>query len=241
MARATSLFKYRDFSKNSIELLLNRELWFAQPETLNDPFECQLEYLRILKGTWQKSDLSKMDKKLITKSIERILEEVGICSFSRTRKNQLMWAHYANEHYGFCIGFNEKLLQNSNPTIRAIDVEYQSALPTMELIKHLDSIGFKQYNGSAENIATAILETIIGTKYTNWSYEKERRLIQPKYGAIKFQPKAIVSIAFGLRMTTRDKKTLKSLLKENEWNHIKWFQAEKSDKKYALEFKQVAV
>ena len=241
MTRASSLFKYRDFNKSSIELLLNRELWFAQPQKLNDPFECQLEYSRILEVTWKKYDLSEKDRGSITKYIKRNLEEVGICAFSRTRKNQLMWAHYANEHYGFCIGFNERILSKSNQNIKAINVEYQSDLPTKKLIGHLDSMRFYQGNDKVGNVATDILETIIGTKYSNWSYEKERRLIQPTFGAIKFEPKSINSIAFGLRMTERDKVTLKALLKGPEWSHVKWFQSEKADEKFALEFNQIKI
>ena len=114
MAKATSLFKYKKFNKSSIELLVNKELWFAEPASLNDPFECQRTYSSVLDATWDKYDASKSEKLEIDKKLTKHLTETGICSFSRTRKNQLMWAHYADEHKGFCIGFNHSVLKSTS-------------------------------------------------------------------------------------------------------------------------------
>ncbi len=41
-------FKYRKFDKSSLELLLNRELWFAKADTLNDPFEASSSFSNVL-------------------------------------------------------------------------------------------------------------------------------------------------------------------------------------------------
>ena len=113
MAKATSLFKYREFNKSSIELLINRELWFAEPKSLNDPFECQRTYSSVLDATWEKHEASESYKLEIDEKLSKYLNKTGICSFSRTRKNQLMWAHYADEHKGFCIGFNQRELEST--------------------------------------------------------------------------------------------------------------------------------
>jgi len=39
------LFKYRNFEKNTILSLLNKELWVPKPDQLNDPFDSQLKLL----------------------------------------------------------------------------------------------------------------------------------------------------------------------------------------------------
>ncbi len=241
MAKATSLFKYRKFDKTSIELLINKELWFSNPESLNDPFECQRTYSDVLDVAWEKYNASKSDKIEIDEKISKQLSDVGICSFSRTRKNQLMWSHYADEHKGFCIGFNKRVLASSSNKFHSIEVDYQSDLPHKKIIERFYYFeGFPGEN-NIFNIASDILFSIIGTKYSNWKYEKETRLIRPKYGPLGFSANAINSIAFGLRMPERDKATLYSLLSGVEWKHIKWYQAEKSKDKFALVFTEIKI
>jgi len=239
MAASSSLFKYRAFNKASIELLVNRELWFAKPESLNDPFEAMPSFDRALDAAWDEYSDARIKKSDIENKLKNLLKNIGICSFSRTRKNQLMWAHYADEHNGFCIGFNKIVLNKENQDLFTVDVKYQSDLPYKGILERFSV--FKQLNlpNGLQEIQGDIMYSIVGTKYTNWKYEKETRLIRNDYGAIKFSPKAINSIAFGLRMSERDKKTLYQLFKGNQWSHVKWYQAEKVPSKYALEFKEL--
>jgi len=221
VTRTGSLFKFRPFDKTSIELLVNRELWFAKPDSLNDPFECQSNLDTIF---------STMSDSSNTSGVLSRLNSMGICSFSRARKNQLMWAHYADEHKGFCIGFNEAKLIKSEPKIKPIDVKYQSNFPSkFDIHNFTDRLSKEDYY------------SIIGTKYTYWEYERERRLVLEESKAFTFSTDSVVSIAFGLRMSERDKKTLKRLLSTPEWKHLKWHQAEKSKKKLALNFPEIKI
>ncbi|MFA1563367.1 DUF2971 domain-containing protein [Aliivibrio fischeri] len=127
--KSSILFKYRHFDKGSLELLLNRELWFAKPSSLNDPFEGEASSSEVLEAVWQHYPLSENKQAHYGQMIEQMLSNTGICSFSRTRKNQLMWAHYANEHKGICIGFKEELLTPKGSNIFALDVDYQNEYP----------------------------------------------------------------------------------------------------------------
>lgn len=236
---STSLFKYRKFDKGSIELLVNCQLWFAKPSSLNDPFEGESSCSEVLDAVWADYPLPKDKQKKYKKIIKKILEDTGICSFSRTRKNQLMWAHYADEHKGICIGFNESLLKATYANIDTIDITYQTNYPFTKIIDRL-----KYYSKSDKiyddiHIAGEILHSVLGTKYSHWKYEQERRLISQKSQTIEFPEKAVISIAFGLRMLKRDKLTLKKLLSGKEWDHVKWYQAEKSTIKYGLVFKKI--
>ena len=36
------IYKYRKFDTNALRILASKELYFAAPETLNDPIDCQL-------------------------------------------------------------------------------------------------------------------------------------------------------------------------------------------------------
>ena len=244
MSKATSIFKYRDFSKTSLELLINQELWFAKPDSLNDPFECQMLFPEVLESIWKHHSIPATQKENIEQGLEEQLGKVGICSFSRIRQNQLMWAHYADEHKGFCIGFDESKLKAKSEKFHSQPVEYQDELPYEGVISRIKEFEKNPPNdfslrNSAMAIAGDILSSVIGTKYTNWEYEEEIRLVTHKYGALKFCPSTVVSIAFGLRMEERDKVTLKKLLSGSEWQHLRWFQAEKLPDKFGLGFKKL--
>jgi len=233
-----SVFKYREFNKSSIELLVNRELWFAKPSTFNDPFECiiDLDYIFSKVKIFDEND-KKIAKTLINKS----LNNTGICSFSRTRKNQLMWSHYADEHRGFCIGFDSYGLATQEIGALSQPVDYSINLPYEDIIESLQSNGSVNKEQAMSDLFSCCLLPIIGTKYSNWKYEKEIRLVKTKYGASSFKPSAVRSIAFGLRMEERDRNTLKQLLSSEEWRHVMWYEAIKVDTKFALEFRRVKI
>ncbi len=240
--QTSSIFKYRAMSKTSIELLVNQEIWFAKPDSLNDPFDCQLEYQRSLEVALSKFNASDDVKEQYKKAFKNYLENVGIFSCSRTRKNQLMWAHYSDEHRGFCIGFNEEKLKKDIPELTRLDVSYQASLPFEQLQNSLevfDEEDFLLGNINEKIMLNTYAKTILRTKYTYWGYEKERRLISKKFGAQTFSPRCVNSIAFGLRMSERDKKTICTILRGSEWSHVKLYQASKSTDKFGLEFNEL--
>jgi hypothetical protein len=233
------LFKYRKFDKGCLELLVNRELWFATPASLNDPFEGESSFSEVLDAVWERYPFPKSDRDIYHSKIEKQLKSVGICSFSKARKNQLMWAHYADEHKGICIGFKEGLIRPQGSNIYSVDVTYQDEYPFKGIIERFHY--YDKYAGvnNVESIAGDIFYSVLGTKYTSWRYERERRLISSRSQAIKFEPQAINSISFGLRMAERDKQTLQKFISGSEWKHVKLFQAVKSKTKYALEFELI--
>ena len=107
-----------------------------------------------------------------------------------------MWAHYADQHKGFCIGFNEKIMRETSNYFYSIKVEYQSDLPYKGVIERYESFKTTNIANGLKEIEGDILFSIIGTKYTNWKYERETRLVRPQHGTLKFDPKAVISIAF---------------------------------------------
>ena len=70
-------------------------------------------------------------------ALKHSLQTVGICSFSKARKNQLMWSHYADEHKGICIGFKEEYLRESGVKFFGTNVEYQDNYPFDDIIKRI--------------------------------------------------------------------------------------------------------
>lgn len=239
MLKPTILFKYREFNQASLELLLNRQLWFASPASLNDPFEGEPSFTGVLDAVWENYPFPEEERAQYKEIIEKQLKNTGICSFSRTRKNQLMWSHYTDEHKGFCIGFKEEILRSDGSNIYSLDVTYQDDFPFKEIIERFKY--FEKYPGTnnVNSIAGDIFYSVLGTKYSSWRYEKERRLLFCRSEAKEFKPEAINSIALGLHMSERNEQTIKKMLSGEEWKHIKWYKAEKSKTKYALEFKKI--
>ncbi len=193
----------------------------------------------VLDAVWSRHPTPPEVRKIYEEYLHQQLSSAGICSFSKARKNQLMWSHYADEHKGVCIGFKEHKIRPHGSNIYPIDVTYQDKYPFENIIERFNY--FERFPGvnNLNSITGDILISILGTKYTSWKYERERRLVFAKSIAHKFEPDAVNSIAFGLRMVERDKNTLRNLLSGAEWDHVKWFQSIKSSTKYSLEFERL--
>lgn len=85
------------------------------------------------------------------------------CFFEGDNQNSLMWAHYANNHKGFCVEYE---LEESDPEIFNFNkVNYVSLLPeiyaTELLFNPLETVARVVYSKSIE-----------------WSYEKEWRYVE---------------------------------------------------------------
>jgi Protein of unknown function (DUF2971) len=87
---------------------------------------------------------------------------LGICSLSEDCYNTTMWAHYAENNSGICIGYNsyELLKAKYNHPKALIKVTYAIDYPRISLLSS----------------PWETMQKIVGTKLKNWEYEKEHRL-----------------------------------------------------------------
>ncbi|PXV53803.1 DUF2971 domain-containing protein [Aeromonas veronii] len=162
-----TLYKY----STKIESFFNQPtLKFSVPGFFNDPFESSVarsiaEYL-----DYEMADAVEFD-------MNNELMNVGIVSFSETSRNLLMWAHYADEHYGMCIGFSHDVLstldiENENfshyHTLSPIKVNYDNLRVDINDLKSKDHFVYERS-----------LKRTLTTKSDEWIYEKEHRCIVP--------------------------------------------------------------
>jgi hypothetical protein len=104
--------------------------------------------------------------KFITTSTKAVNDSMGLISFSRRWNSSLMWAHYANSHKGFCIGFNstaEFFSKHRNLDESPIifhSVEYSNNRIKVPLLK-------------GEQVDPRVMLT----KSKDWEYEDEERLL----------------------------------------------------------------
>lgn len=91
---------------------------------------------------------------------ESVNSTFGIFSLSAVSDSILMWSHYSDSHRGFCVGFDSDILYQLSGHFRK--VIYDDVFPEVGLLD--DSLdGF--------------LKLFI-TKSTDWSYEKEYRILK---------------------------------------------------------------
>ena len=136
------LFKYRTLEPwdRFLDILLNKRLFAASFEKLNDPMEGIF--------TYSKNQVSPGFIKQLVEEKSRI----RICSLSRTWQSTLMWSYYASGHTGIVIGV--KVDQNTDLRYQVNQVSYQQR------------ISFKGYYGSDPEIDA---RNILSKKLNGWT------------------------------------------------------------------------
>ncbi len=214
------LFKYRTINQHLINSLSESTLYFAAPDKLNDPFDCQVNIEKCLLEAISES-VGKERKYLeaLTKipqfaaKLQKGLLGVGICSFSKILDNPLMWAHYANNHRGLNLLYKipeQFFLDERNRIIGLAATEY-GASPLRKWFKEVAPTLGKP--GSVE-MGVALSKKLFTVKGKHWEYEQEVRAIREQSGPLTIPRKFLVQVCFGLRTSEngilRIKKTLES-------------------------------
>ena len=112
-------------------------------------------------------------------------DQFRILSFSRHWNNMQMWAHYAQNYNGLCIGFNVK---DSLSDIK--EVQYTNRRYPMMTIAGLSEID--------KHLEKTIITRNLLIKSNSWKYEGEYRIIkkQPEE-YLGFDPSCISSVILG--------------------------------------------
>lgn len=198
-------------NRRDTDSLIKGELYAPKMKDLNDPFEGSVEL-----------PLSQEHEHWVTPLLQESYR-AGVYSMSKRKEeeeypcNELLWAHYANSHKGFCIEYDlDKLDTFLADDIRfRIDVAYQVNKPTIS---------------PDEPIETKI-EKAFSTKSLAWTYENEYRLIFSSYGLKQIAFEAIRAIYFGLNMPLAERNAIVNGLKNKG---IEFYQIERVGKDYKL-------
>ena len=158
----------------------------------------------------------------------------GIFSLTEKCDNLLMWAHYSDNHTGFCIEFNAKRLFEICKNY--IIIKELIMLYKVKYERHYPIIN--PYS-SDYDIQTFVLWLI--TKSVEWEYEQEWRLIYTMHPneSLVFPDDVIEAIYFGVRSDpTIVNETIKLLSKKS----IKpnYYQAILKRKEFGLLFKKIS-
>ncbi len=115
---------------------------------------------------------------------ETYLSQNGTICLTRDNDNYLMWSHYAHSHTGFCIGFDDSIVDCIDDYAVFGDVNYTNSIPR-----------FNYFTENLEKFAAAMFLH----KGLQWAYEKEFRIITDRWGAKKIDKSLIKEIVIGCR------------------------------------------
>lgn len=271
--RIPVIYKYLPAEDYLPNILTGQSLKFSSPLGFNDPFECK-PLCVVEKGKAGDSFLSKGCKELgyspakriqklgelrrfqgrpmpsgLESNMDELLKEIGISCFSEAKDSILMWAHYAAEHSGVCIGFDTK----KHFFQTAWEVQYQDSLPII-------------YRPSDD--PDAMLSKSLLTKSIHWNYEHEwrivRRTITPEQqGAISvkyghhspeqievmvnqkgpgfycFPKQAITEVILGVKMTNPKKRQVLQWIQEAELD-VPIYEAHRHPSEFRLVFSEIS-
>ncbi len=211
------LYKFRKINERLGDSLASRSLYFAKPDTLNDPFDCRIDLQKAL----QRAESSATgDRKNFLSSVlsnpeffgnwKSTFDTVGVCCFSRTNEQTLLWSHYADDHKGVCLEYEFRpsyLLTKDFQLTAAGNVEYRVE-PLAEWLKYAPM--------GLDNFVIEMVHKYLKTKSPAWEYEQEARIIRREHGAFKFDGHGVFlnEICFGLRTPQADIDCVSNLVRK---------------------------
>lgn len=226
------LYKYRSLSdgskKYTLDIFRKCELYFSAPQNFNDPFDCKLSPIigsqkKFAEAMAKRQSLNYKKEDVVSSlnanpgllqnikdAVGNVMNKHGICCFSKKNADLLMWSHYADSHTGICLGFDVK--KDSGFFTFPINVNYQDAYPKIDI--------------SEEGNYKVYVNTLMSTKYSEWSYEEEVRIMKDSNKAYSFKPSALVSVTFGCKVEDAVIEEVKHVVETNpNLKHVKFYKA----------------
>lgn len=132
---------------HALSSVKDRRIKISTIHELNDPFEFAC------------IDTGEVSlRKTVRAYRENLGSRFGMLCFSRSWRNPVLWAHYADRHRGICLGFDVD-------DTRLMEVIYSPERIAFEPSIHMPD----------GKIDETFARTVVSTKYEMWSYEEEVR------------------------------------------------------------------
>lgn len=215
------VYKYHGGAfERDLKSLMNNEFWASNTKQLNDPCEGFIsikDYQQQINNFKNIFSQQSTNITLIEQSLKNIISmkdtKLGILSLSKRYDDELLWAHYADSHKGFCIEYDlERLISKQNTKHKFFDVQYSTQIPALNFSEILD-----------QSNPDALIKIMLGFKSQRWEYENELRIITENQGLNTYDYRAVKAIYFGLK-TPKDE--IEQVMKTLQGRRIKYFQIE---------------
>jgi hypothetical protein len=242
------LYKYRSTdSQFTFDDLEKGQLYFSCPLEFNDPFDSKpnmimegtkdefiawvnkYPYIKDKKRTLEYCKNVDYDGKKIIKYLNLgHIDEARILCFSENNDSTLMWSHYSNSHKGFCLGFKTEIKGNNlNMLFNESDVTYRHSdiTPGMLPLKKVQYNKDMPPNYNILKSSTDELIVFFNSKHSDWSYEREHRILIPinliKQQKVRFEKSILDEVIFGCNTSEDVITKTKNILKEKYPNNGK--------------------
>jgi len=231
------VYKYRggneEIFQRDISSIEKNYFWGSNIAELNDPWETIIKSEKFIQQSksisWLFGKQSYKNLIKVHEALENLLsvnKKIGIYSLSKTYSDELLWAHYANSHKGFCVEYDLNMLLETFKTekVFSFPVIYNKVPPEITIA----DVNIKN-NG--------LIHKMCGFKSKRWEYEEEHRIITDFSGKQSYNHLALKSIYFGLRMSDAHKMEMFNRLKGR---NIKFYEIHHFDKSYKFEAVKVS-
>lgn len=217
------VFKYKSIDANTLSSLQTGEVWFANRELLNDPYDCRPDICwdltndqiieLFLKLGYEVVVESKIEviKGLLEDSFHRLIDRSGVFCVTEKPLNELMWAHYADSHRGITIGYKVKAENMNNRAhayraTRAVGYEARGFARMSDYYAYVD----KKCDAAFERL----IKAFYFSKTKVWQYEQEHRFLSINSNGLKDIDAPIDAIYFGANTPQAHKDLVCSLVNE---------------------------
>lgn len=244
------LYKYADFSLQSLENLKNQVIYFGSARRFNDPYDCALspsiaelsdeDVEKIRAHYVAQPDVSegirrqfeqcsipdlrakflRVGKDTLDGEIQKFLTGRGICCFAERPDNLLMWSHYAGHHKGFCLEFRT----DTEPFQKIHPVKYATQMPKIDLVPIL-------CDGNLDQVMD-----LFCTKSQDWHYEREWRALHMEAGtAYTYPTEALTGVYFGAEASFTTFEII-ALVLAGQNEHVKLWTGKRSSSDFSIKF-----
>jgi len=243
----------------SLDALSNNYVYASSPAMFNDPFDCAVQAKLDLtpsvlttyyhsrglaqkdiqdrlscyfKGTGELTKEGYAEQDSLKRQISSMNKDLGVTCFSKQPYNPLMWAHYSNNHNGFCLEFDvaepfkSKRIEGGKGLHIWGEVEYakSGSLPKVTLSDFL--------NGNLNTL------NLILQKGGRWKYEEESRLIisvsEEADRKVTYESELLTGIYYGININTELRAEVESIV-ASKYPNVEEHDLKVSDQYYWLE------
>jgi len=149
--------------------------------------------------------------------------KVGLYCLAERKDNILLWSHYAADHAGYCLEF-----EASNHT---------PVFGTTQKVAYSDTYPEIHFYGTSDMDKVAL--TFL-TKFTDWSYEEEWRIIDHDNGpgSREYPAELLKSVTFGIKMKDDHKAKIREWLLRRR-TPVRLYQAVQGKDRFQIGFTDV--
>lgn len=151
------------------------------------------------------------------KLYEKMVKDYRVISLTARPDSILMWSHYGKQHQGILFKFETEFVVADKDQHDEVIVEVNYSPDRAKLPARLDHRG--------HDASRQIMMTLTKTKYVDWKYEQEYRILvgfdhSENYPYIPIDARVIEEVVLGMKCDWKTEMLVKELLRNPEFSHV---------------------